>query len=261
MCTYFRNRPADRFGPGSLVEGGLYLETLKQRWVGCRQSPVTLPVAGSDERYRVRRIYCVGRNYVAHVREMKEADERDPPFFFQKPADAIVLDRAVIPYPPQTSDYQHEVELVIAINEGGRNIPASSALDHIYGYAVGLDMTRRDRQRESKDRGLPWEIGKAFDHSAPCGLIHSVQRIGHAIQGFIALSVNGQARQRGDIADMIWPVPEIVANLSASYTLAGGDLIYTGTPAGVGAVQPGDRLLGEIEGLGSLTITIGPPEV
>jgi fumarylpyruvate hydrolase len=236
------------------------LEILERRYAGSRQQAVTLPVADSDETFRVRRIYCVGRNYVAHVREMKEADERDPPFFFQKPADAIVPDGAVVPYPPQTADYQHEVELVIAIGEDGRDIPVEAALGHVYGYAVGLDMTRRDRQRDSKDRGLPWEAGKSFDHSAPCGPLHAARRVGHPARGRIALYVNGELRQQGDIADMIWSVAEIVSRLSASYALASGDLIFTGTPAGVGAVRPGDRLRGEIDGLGSLAVTIGPPE-
>lgn len=220
-----------------------------------------LHVVASDSRFTVRRIYCVGRNYVAHIREMKEADERDPPFFFQKPTDSIVPDGGVVPYPSVTKDFHHEIELVVAIGSGGRNIPVSYALDHVLGYAVGLDMTRRDLQREAKDRGLPWEIGKAFDHSAPCGSIQTVASVGHLLEGSIALAVNGVTRQKGDLRDMIWNVPEIISNLSSLYELKPGDLIFTGTPSGVGPVGPGDRLEGTVDRLGSLNVTIGPQEI
>jgi fumarylpyruvate hydrolase len=219
-----------------------------------------LPVAGGQSRFPVRRIYCVGRNYVDHIREMKEGDERDPPFFFQKPADAIVHDNETIPYPVRTADYQHEIELVVAVGRGGRDIPAASALSHVFGYAIGVEMTRRDRQREARDRALPWEMGKSFDHSAPCGPLHTVSKVGHILEGAISLSVNDQVKQTGDLKLMIWNVPEIIANLSTDYELAPGDLIFTGTPAGVGPVVPGDRIEGKIAGLGSLHITIGPRE-
>lgn len=213
-------------------------------------------VVGHATPFPVRRIYCVGRNYLEHIREMREGDERDPPFFFQKPADAIVPDGGRIPYPPATGDLQHEVELVVAIGGGGRDLPVSRALDEVYGYAVGIDLTRRDRQRESFAKGLPWEIGKAFDHSAPCGNVHPAADVGHRLTGEIRLSVNGELRQSGDLRQMIWNVPEIVAQLSRLYTLAPGDLVMTGTPAGVGAVRPGDRIEASIEGLSPLTVTI-----
>jgi fumarylpyruvate hydrolase len=217
---------------------------------------VALAVAGSDAQFPVRRIYCVGRNYVEHIREMKEADERDPPFFFQKPADAIMPDGATVPYPPRTSDFHHEVELVVAIGRGGEDIPVERALDHVFGYAIGIDMTRRDRQRESREKGLPWEIGKSFDHSAPCGPIHQVSDAGHRLKGAITLTVNGRLRQSGDLASMIWNVPEIIGKLSTEYALAPGDVVFTGTPAGVGPLTPGDRVVAAIDGLGSLSLQI-----
>jgi fumarylpyruvate hydrolase len=220
---------------------------------------VAVPVAGGGA-FPVRRIYCVGRNYVEHIREMREADERDPPFFFQKPRDAIVLDGATVPYPPLTSDFQFEVELALAIGKPGRNIAMGAALDHVWGYAVGIDLTRRDRQRDARDMRLPWEIGKSFDASAPCGLIVPASVLGHPGSGAITLNVNGAECQRGDLGQMIWNVPEIVVQLSRQVTLGAGDLILTGTPAGVGPVVPGDRLEACIDGLPPLTITIGPPE-
>ena len=221
---------------------------------------IALPVAGTDSFFAVRRVYCVGRNYVDHIREMKEGDERDPPFFFQKPADSIMQDGATLPYPPLTEDYQHEIELVVAIGRGGARIPLASALDHVAGYAVGLDMTRRDRQRDARALGQPWEIGKSFDHSAPCGPIHPASAVGHITSGAITLAVNGTVRQRGDIGHMIWNVAEIVANLSQHYALESGDLIFTGTPAGVGPLVPGDRMTGAIDGFGEIHFTIGPKE-
>ncbi len=219
--------------------------------------PVVLPIAGSGARFGVRRVYCVGRNYVDHIREMKEADERDPPFFFQKPADSIVQEGTVVPYPPFTGDFQHEVEIVVAIGRGGFDIPVEAALDHIFGYAIGIDMTRRDRQVQAREHRLPWEIGKSFDHSAPCGPIHPAGSVGHIRSGQITLAVNGKERQRGDIAQMIWNVPEIVANLSQQYELVPGDLILTGTPAGVGPLVPGDRMVAAVAGLGEIAFTIG----
>lgn len=224
--------------------------------------PVTsLAIAGQGARFPVRRVYCVGRNYIDHIREMKEGDERDPPFFFQKPADAIAEDGAKIPYPAHTSDFHHEVELVIAIGRGGRDINGVDALDHVFGYAVGIDLTRRDRQRDARAAGLPWEVGKSFDGSAPCGPIHRVADVGHLGAGKITLRVNGVLRQTGDLAQMIWNGPEIISNLSAQYALAQGDLIFTGTPAGVGAVGPGDHLIAEVASIGTLTLTIGSREV
>jgi fumarylpyruvate hydrolase len=223
-------------------------------------TPTTLPIAGAKDRFPVRRIYCVGRNYVEHIREMKEGDERDPPFFFQKPTDAIVEDGATIPYPADTEDLQFEIELVVAIGRGGRNLAQTEALDCVFGYAVGIDLTRRDQQRDMRAKMLPWERGKAFDASAPCGPIHRASEIGHPSKGAITLHVDGAERQRGDLEQLIWNVPEIIANLSDSYQLAPGDLIMTGTPAGVGPVQPGNTIHGRVEGVGDLTISIGPRE-
>ncbi len=219
----------------------------------------TVPVLGGGV-FPVRRIYCVGRNYVDHIREMKEADERDPPFFFQKPRDSIVQDGDTVPYPPLTSDFQFEGELVLAIGKPGREIAVDNALDHVFGYAAGIDLTRRDRQRDARDMRLPWEIGKSFDASAPCGIITPVMSGGHRTSGAITLAVNGAERQRGELAQMIWNVPEIIAQLSRQVTLGVGDLIFTGTPAGVGAVVPGDEIVVTIEGLKPLTITIAAPE-
>jgi fumarylpyruvate hydrolase len=218
--------------------------------------PTVLPVAGGGF-YPVRRIYCVGRNYVSHIREMKEADERDPPFFFQKPRDAIVNDGATVPYPPDTDDFQYEIELVAAIGKEGRDIDVANALDHVWGYAVGIELTRRDRQRDARDLQLPWEAGKSFDHSAPCGPIYPASKVGHPAAGAITLAVNGTEHQRGDLKEMIWNVPEVVAQLSKQMTLKVGDLIMTGTPAGVGPVVPGDVMVGAVEGLGTITITVG----
>jgi fumarylpyruvate hydrolase len=216
-------------------------------------------VAGGGS-FPVRRIYCVGRNYLDHIREMKEADERDPPFFFQKPRDALVLDGARVPYPQFTSDFQFEVELVVALGRGGRDIAVEAANGLIWGYAVGIDLTRRDRQRDARDLRLPWEVGKSFDASAPCGPIAQVRDPTHFEHCAITLAVNGVERQRGDIGQMIWNIPEVIAQLSKQVTLEAGDLIYTGTPAGVGPVVPGDLITAHIDGLPSLTITITPPE-
>jgi fumarylpyruvate hydrolase len=229
-----------------------------------RQAPAAIaatevPVAGGGF-FPVRRIYCVGRNYLDHIREMKEADEREPPFFFQKPRDAAVPDGARVPYPPFTSDFQFEVELVVAIGRDGRNIPAADANKYIWGYAVGIDLTRRDRQRDARDLRLPWEVGKSFDASAPCGAIAQGCDPTHFEHCAISLSVNGIERQRGDTGQMIWSVPEVIAQLSKQVTLVAGDLIYTGTPSGVGPVVPGDLINAHIDGLPPLTITITPPE-
>lgn len=221
---------------------------------------VALAVAGSEDRFPVRRVYCVGRNYLDHIREMKEGDERDPPFFFQKPRDSIVSDGAVVPYPPTTDDFQFEGELVVAIGAPGYNLSVEEAGDVVFGYAAGVDLTRRDRQREAFKKGLPWEIGKSFDHSAACGTIHPVAGTGHKLAGAISLAVNGEERQRGDLAQMIWNPLEIVSRLSAQYRLLPGDIIMTGTPAGVGAIVPGDRVVATVEGLSPLSFAIGPRE-
>ena len=216
----------------------------------------TVAVAGGDP-FPVHRIYCVGRNYAAHAREMGADPDREPPFFFAKPADAVVADGATVPYPPQTRNLHHEVELVVAIGKAGANIPVESALEHVYGYAVGLDMTRRDLQNAAKKEGKPWDMGKGFDASAPCGAIRRAADIGHPDRGAVLLTVNGELRQKGDLNDLIWSVAETVSYLSGLVELKPGDLIYTGTPEGVGPVVAGDRLEGSVEGVGTLTITIG----
>ncbi|HEY0835186.1 MAG TPA: fumarylacetoacetate hydrolase family protein [Azospirillum sp.] len=213
-------------------------------------------VAGGDP-FPVRRIYCVGRNYAAHAREMGADPDREPPFFFMKPADAVVADGGTVPYPPATRNLHHEVELVVAIGRGGRDIPVDTALEHVFGYAVGLDMTRRDLQNAAKKEGKPWDMGKGFDHSAPCGTIRRAADIGHPGTGAVRLTVNGEPRQHGDLADLIWTVSETISYLSGLVTLEPGDLIYTGTPEGVGPVKPGDRLEGSVEGVGTIAVTIG----
>lgn len=222
-----------------------------------RVEQATVAVAGDPpSRFSVRRIYCVGRNYAAHAAEMGH-DAREAPFFFMKPADAVLPDQAVMPYPSATKDLHHELELVVAIGKRGRNIPVDKALDHVFGYAVGLDMTRRDLQAEAKNKGRPWDMAKGFDCSAPCAAIHPVDAVGHIASGEIELKVNGKVRQHSDINMLIWSVAETISQLSSLVELFPGDLIYTGTPEGVGPVVTGDVLEGRIEGLGSLTITIG----
>ncbi len=219
----------------------------------------TLAVRGSAARFPVRRVYCIGRNYLAHIREMGEADERDPPIFFQKPGDAIVEEGTQLPYPSATADYQYEAELVVAIGRPGQDIPEAQALEHVFGYAVGLDMTRRDLQRAAAKAGHPWENGKSFDYSAPCGEVVPVALCGHPAAGALRLSVNGQLRQQTDLDRLIWRVPEIIANLSRLYRLMPGDLVFTGTPDGVGPVQPGDEIEASVEGVGTLRAKVGPP--
>jgi fumarylpyruvate hydrolase len=213
------------------------------------------PVAGGG-RFAVRRIFCVGQNYAAHSREMGSDPSRDPPFFFTKPADALVTGEADAPYPSATQNLHHEIELVVAIGRGGAAIPAGEAFDHIYGYAAGIDLTRRDLQAQAREARRPWDMSKGFDHSAPIGLIAPVASIGHPKSGRIALKVNGDIRQEGDLSDLIWSVPEIVAALSAYVALAPGDLIFTGTPAGVGPLAKGDLLEGEIAGVGTVRTRI-----
>lgn len=216
----------------------------------------SVAVDGEDARFPVRRIFCVGRNYADHVREMGADPKSEPPIFFTKPADAAVDSGAAIPYPLDTADLHHEVELVAAIGRGGTAIEVSAALQHVWGYAVGVDLTRRDRQAEAKKAGAPWDVAKAFDHSAPVGAMVPAARCGHPRQGRIWLWVNGEQRQAGDLSDMIWSVPEIVSALSRSWALQPGDLIFTGTPAGVSPLRIGEAVACGVEGLPSLTFTI-----
>ncbi|RPH63338.1 MAG: FAA hydrolase family protein [Burkholderiales bacterium] len=220
---------------------------------------VSLPIVGSADRFPVRRVYCVGRNYEAHAKEMGFTG-REPPFFFLKPADAVVPVAAgtvgEIDYPSLTNDLHHEIELVVAIGKGGRDITVPDACRHIYGYAVGLDMTRRDLQGEMKKQGRPWCIGKAFDQSAPIGPITPIAQCGEIASGGISLTVNGASRQASDVSMLIWSVSEVIAHLSAAWQLEPGDLIMTGTPEGVAAVGRGDRMHGEIAGLGALDVRV-----
>jgi fumarylpyruvate hydrolase len=232
--------------------------SVEQRYVIEPPPQPALAIAGSDRLFPVRRIWCVGRNYIEHIREMGQ-DERAPPFFFAKPADSLVPSGSQVPYPPLTKDLHFEVELVVALKGGGRNLAAERALDLVYGYAVGIDLTRRDLQIAARDVKRPWEIGKAFDASAPCGALRPAAEIGHPANGRIRLSVNGTVRQHGDLEQLIWSVPEIIAKLSAQVALAPADLIFTGTPSGVGATVPGDRIEAEIERVGELEVTIAPP--
>jgi fumarylpyruvate hydrolase len=219
----------------------------------------TLTVAGRDERFPVNRVFCVGRNYAAHAREMGKDPDREPPFFFMKPANAVVdaAKPTSVPYPPKTKNYHHEIELVVAIGQGGRDIAITDALKHVYGYAVGLDMTRRDLQLEARDKGRPWEFGKSFALSAPVGPLHRAEDIGHPSAAAITLTVNGQPRQSSDIAKLIWSVSECIAYLSEYETLEPGDIIMTGTPEGVNAVVAGDTMRGAITGLGVIEVQVG----
>ncbi len=221
------------------------------------QPPVGAAVTGTSARFPVHRIYCVGRNYADHIREMGFDPAREPPFFFQKPAGALTDGQTGVPYPAHTADLQYEAELVIAIGKGGSNIAQDAALEHVFGYAVGVDMTRRDRQIEARNAGRPWEVGKSFDHSAPMGPIHPVEEVGHLDRGRIWLTVNGVGKQEGDLGQMIWKTAEIVSILSGFFALVPGDLIFTGTPAGVGPVIAGDRVEVGVEGLSSLGFRIG----
>jgi len=218
--------------------------------------PMAVAVVGTDARFPVRRIYLVGRNYPEHAREMGADPSREEPFFFSKPADALVPGGGEVPYPPLTDNYQHEVELVVALGKGGAEISPGDAAGYVFGYAIGLDMTRRDLQAALKEKGRPWEMGKAFDRSAPIGSIHPAAAVGHPRRGSIELDVNGVTRQRGNLADMIWTVDEVIARLSRYVRLEAGDLVFSGTPAGVGRLIRGDRLVGRIEGLGELRVTV-----
>ncbi len=220
-----------------------------------------LAIAGSDEVFPVNRVFCVGRNYAAHAREMGKDPDREPPFFFMKPACAVVQAGAQpidIPYPPMTANFHHEIELVVTIGAGGKDIPAEKALDHVHGYAVGLDMTRRDLQLDARDKGRPWEFGKSFAGSAPIGTVYPATKVGHLSSAGISLTVNDQPRQSSDIAKLIWSVAESIAYLSRYETLEPGDVIMTGTPEGVNAVVPGDVMRGHIDGLGDIVVRVAP---
>jgi fumarylpyruvate hydrolase len=215
----------------------------------------TLPVAGSTALFPVRRMYCVGRNYAEHAREMGHDPNKEPPFFFMKCPDNL-LTTGKFPYPSESSDVHFEIELVVALKSGGKDIAAADAMTHVYGYAIGLDMTRRDLQGAAKKLGRPWEVGKAFDHSAPCTAIQPADKIGHPTKGAIYVDVNGERRQTGDLSQMIWDVPHQIAFLSKLFELHAGDVIFTGTPAGVGGIKKGDIMMGHVDGVGDLTVTV-----
>mmetsp|Transcript_23330 Transcript_23330/g.40554 ORF Transcript_23330/g.40554 Transcript_23330/m.40554 type:complete len:229 (+) Transcript_23330:929-1615(+) len=218
--------------------------------------PVTcLPVVGTDAVFPVRRVYCIGRNYAAHAVEMGHDPDREDPFFFQKNADNLDPS-GTFPYPPRSDDVHHEAEMMVALKSGGTDIRVGSALDHVFGYGLSLDMTRRDLQGIQKKMGRPWEIGKAFERSAPCGPLHPVAQVGHPDHGRLELTINGAIRQEADLAQMIWKVPEMIAYLSEYFELAAGDIILSGTPAGVAAVRRGDVMALRIDGLGTLTVTV-----
>lgn len=215
----------------------------------------TAPIRGSDAVFPVRRVYCIGRNYAAHAIEMGHDPDREPPFFFQKNPDNLDFS-GNFPYPKKTSDVHHEIEMVVALKSGGTNIALENALDHVWGYGVGLDMTRRDLQGKAKEMGRPWEIGKAFEQSAPCGPLRSVSDVGHPSNGKVELKVNGVAKQAGDLNQMIWKVPEMISYLSDYFALAAGDIIMTGTPAGVGPVVAGDVMELHVEGVDDVTVKV-----
>ena len=219
----------------------------------------SVAIAGSDRRFPVRRIFCVGRNYAAHAREMGN-DERDPPFFFTKPADAVVDSGSTIPYPPLTKDLHHEIELVVAIGKAGFRLAPEAALSHVWGYGVGIDLTRRDLQDVAKKAARPWDWAKGFDRSAPCGPLVPAEKVGHPTSGRIWLAVNGAVKQDGDLDELIWPVADIVAICSQAMELQPGDLIFSGTPAGVGPLSATDKVTGGVDGIGTVEVTIGPPQ-
>ncbi|MDN4060521.1 fumarylacetoacetate hydrolase family protein [Massilia sp. YIM B02769] len=220
-------------------------------------APPSLAIFGSSARFPIRRVFCVGRNYAAHAREMGSDPNREPPFFFTKPADAVVPAEGALPYPPATGDLHHEIELVVALRSGGADIPADEALSKIWGYGVGLDLTRRDLQSAAKENGRPWDMAKGFDASAPCSPLRPVSSFGHPSEdACIRISVNGTVRQEGTLDEMIWPIADIIAHLSRLVTLAPGDLIFTGTPSGVGALVPGDRVHGEIAGVDEFDLEV-----
>ena len=217
----------------------------------------SVAVSGSSSRFPVRRVFCVGRNYASHAREMGSDPNREPPFFFTKPADAVVPASGAVPYPPSTDDLHHEIELVVALGAGGANIDPAQALDLVWGYGVGLDLTRRDLQAAAKDSGRPWDMAKGFDASAPCSALHPVSEVGHPAEGRVWLEVNGALRQEGNLNELIWPIADVIAYLSRFVTLAPGDLIYSGTPSGVAALKPGDRVRAGVDGVDSFELEIG----
>ena len=241
--------------PASIAPAAEAGETAGEFVISAPPAP-SLPVAGTARRFPVRRVYCVGRNYAAHTIEMGHDPDREGPFFFQKNPDGLVPGGGKFPYPAATSDVHHEIELVVALASGGAGIAVEEALSHVYGYAVGIDMTRRDLQAVAKKAGRPWEVAKAFEHAAPCSAVAPAAAIGHPDRGVITLEVNGEERQRGDLAQLIWKVPEIVSCLSGLFTLAAGDIVFTGTPAGVGPVVRGDRLRGQVEGVGAIEVEV-----
>jgi fumarylpyruvate hydrolase len=256
---------------GLVTANGMSSDRSDVRWAIAPPPVPSIPVHSSGDsgpstpqvRFGIRRIFCVGRNYAAHAVEMGGDPDREPPFFFAKPADAAFDAspgvQAAIPYPPDTTDLNHEVELCVAIGLGGRDIPVETALDHVYGYAVALDLTRRDRQREAKAAGRPWAMSKGFDASAPIGQLRPASEVGHPASGRIWLAVDGTLRQDADLDAMIWKAPEVVATLSRTVALAPGDLVLTGTPAGVGAIEPGQHVTAGIEGLSDLSLRVGVP--
>ena len=218
----------------------------------------SVAVAGAFARFPIRRVFCVGRNYAAHAREMGSDPNREPPFFFSKPADAVIPASGTVPYPSATSDLHHEVELVVALGSGGTNIDPAKAMELVWGYGVGLDLTRRDLQAAAKDIGRPWDMAKGFDASAPCTPLIPASTLGHPEGKAIWLDVNGVRKQEGLLSDMIWSIPEVIAALSRLVTLAAGDLIYTGTPSGVGQLNPGDVVTGGVADVAAFTLTLGP---
>jgi len=215
-----------------------------------------LPIRGMNKLFPVHRIYCVGRNYADHAKEMGHDPNREAPFFFQKNPDTLIPGGGDFPYPPKSNDVHHEFEMVVALQRGGTDIPVERALDCVFGYAVGLDMTRRDLQNEAKKQGRPWEVGKAFEHAAPCSEIVPASVIGHPAKGAVWLKVNGAVKQQGDLSQLIWPVPEMISYLSGLFELRPGDLIFSGTPAGVSAVKRGDVLNGGVDGIGEITVKV-----
>lgn len=221
----------------------------------------SVAVAGSEARFPIRRVFCVGRNYAAHAREMGKDPEREPPFFFMKPADTVVPAEGVIAYPPLTSNLHHEVEMVVVLGRGGKNVSPEEALALVWGYGVGVDLTRRDIQDEAKKMSRPWDWAKGFDASAPCSAIHPVQTVGHPATGRIWLEVNGTLKQEGDLRDLIWPVADVISYISQAVELAPGDLIYSGTPAGVGPLQPGDEVRGGVQDVADFKFLVGAQPV
>jgi fumarylpyruvate hydrolase len=216
----------------------------------------SLAIAGSTERFPLRRVFCVGRNYAAHAREMGNDPDREPPFFFTKPADAVVPAAGTLPYPPATNDMHHEVEMVVALGKGGANVPVADALSLVWGYGVGLDLTRRDLQAVAKELSRPWDMAKGFDASAPCSELHPVSEVGHPDKARIWLEVNGAVKQDGNLQEMIWPVADVIAHLSRFVTLQPGDLIFSGTPAGVGPLKPGDKVRGGLDGVAGFQLEV-----